>query len=45
VAVDTDRGLIVPNIKDAHAKSTLQLALETVELAGKCRDGTATPGS
>jgi 2-oxoisovalerate dehydrogenase E2 component (dihydrolipoyl transacylase) len=44
VAVDTDRGLIVPNIKDAHAKSTLQLALETVELAGKCRDATATPG-
>jgi 2-oxoisovalerate dehydrogenase E2 component (dihydrolipoyl transacylase) len=43
VAVDTDRGLIVPNIKDAHAKSTLQLALETVELAGKCRDATATP--
>jgi pyruvate dehydrogenase E2 component (dihydrolipoamide acetyltransferase) len=44
VAVDTDRGLIVPNIKDAHAKSTLQLALETVELAAKCRDGSATPG-
>jgi 2-oxoisovalerate dehydrogenase E2 component (dihydrolipoyl transacylase) len=44
VAVDTDRGLIVPNVKDAHTKSTLQLALETAELAGKCRDGTATPG-
>jgi 2-oxoisovalerate dehydrogenase E2 component (dihydrolipoyl transacylase) len=43
VAVDTDRGLIVPNIKDAHAKSTVQLAMETVELAGKCRDATATP--
>lgn len=43
VAVDTERGLIVPNIKDAHAKSTLQLALETVELAGRCRDATATP--
>lgn len=44
VAVDTDRGLIVPNIKDAHTKSTLQLAMETVELAQKCRDGSATPG-
>ncbi|MBW3659656.1 MAG: 2-oxo acid dehydrogenase subunit E2, partial [Actinobacteria bacterium] len=44
VAVDTDRGLIVPNIKDAHTKSTLQLAMETVELAEKCRTGTATPG-
>jgi 2-oxoisovalerate dehydrogenase E2 component (dihydrolipoyl transacylase) len=44
VAVDTERGLIVPNIKDAHAKSTLQLAVETAELAAKCRDGSATPG-
>ena len=44
VAVDTDRGLIVANIKDAHTKSTLQLAMETAELAAKCRDGSATPG-
>ncbi len=44
VAVDTDRGLIVPNIKDAHTKSLLQLAMETDELAEKCRLGTATPG-
>lgn len=44
VAVDTDRGLIVPNIKDAHTKSTLQLAMETEQLAEKCRNGTATPG-
>ena len=44
VAVDTDRGLIVPNIKDAHTKSLLQLAMETDELAEKCRNGTATPG-
>ncbi len=43
VAVDTDRGLIVANIKDAHAKSTLQLAMETAELAAKCRDGSASP--
>ncbi len=43
LAVDTDRGLIVPNIKDAHTKSTLQLGLEAAELAAKCRDGSATP--
>ena len=43
VAVDTDRGLIVPNVKDAHAKSLLQLAMEADELAAKCRDGSATP--
>lgn len=44
VAVDTDRGLMVPVIKDAHAKSTVQLAAETASLAAKCRDGSITPG-
>ena len=44
VAADTDRGLMVPNIKDAQSKSTLQLALELAELAGKARDGSITPG-
>lgn len=44
VAVDTERGLMVPVIKDAHAKSTLQLAAETAVLAAKCRDGTVSPG-
>jgi pyruvate dehydrogenase E2 component (dihydrolipoamide acetyltransferase) len=44
LAVDTDRGLIVANIKDANTKSTLQLAMEAQELAEKCRNGTATPG-
>ena len=43
-AADTERGLVVPNIKDAHAKSTLQLALELTELAGKARTGKLTPG-
>ncbi|MDX1620938.1 MAG: dihydrolipoamide acetyltransferase family protein, partial [Nitriliruptorales bacterium] len=43
VAVDTDRGLMVPNIKDAHTKSTLQLSLELTDLADKCRAGNATP--
>ncbi|MBY5164219.1 dihydrolipoamide acetyltransferase family protein [Salsipaludibacter albus] len=44
VAVDTDRGLMVPVIDDAHAKSTLQLAAEAAALAAKCRDGSITPG-
>ena len=44
VAVDTVRGLMVPVIKDAHAKSTVQLAAETAVLAAKCRDGSITPG-
>jgi pyruvate dehydrogenase E2 component (dihydrolipoamide acetyltransferase) len=43
-AADTERGLVVPNIKDAHAKSTLQLALELSELAEKSRTGKLTPG-
>jgi 2-oxoisovalerate dehydrogenase E2 component (dihydrolipoyl transacylase) len=43
VAADTDRGLVVPNIKDAHTRSLLQLALELQELAGRARDGSLTP--
>jgi 2-oxoisovalerate dehydrogenase E2 component (dihydrolipoyl transacylase) len=42
-AVDTDRGLMVPNVKDAHAKSLVQIAAETEQLAAACRDGSATP--
>ncbi len=44
-AADTDRGLVVPNIKDAHAKSTLQLAQELAALAGQARDGSITPAA
>jgi pyruvate dehydrogenase E2 component (dihydrolipoamide acetyltransferase) len=44
LAVDTDRGLIVANIKDAQSLSTLQLAQEAARLAQACRDGSATPG-
>jgi 2-oxoisovalerate dehydrogenase E2 component (dihydrolipoyl transacylase) len=43
-AADTDRGLMVPNIKDAHTRSTLQLAIELAELARKARDGSVSPG-
>jgi pyruvate dehydrogenase E2 component (dihydrolipoamide acetyltransferase) len=43
IAVDTERGLMVPNIKDAHRLTTLQLARRTAELAAACRDATVTP--
>jgi 2-oxoisovalerate dehydrogenase E2 component (dihydrolipoyl transacylase) len=43
VAADTDRGLVVPNIKDAHARSTLGLAQELTRLADAAREGTLTP--
>lgn len=42
-AADTDRGLMVPNIKDAQTKSLLQIAVELGELAGKARDGRIGP--
>ncbi|HRK03220.1 MAG TPA: 2-oxo acid dehydrogenase subunit E2, partial [Oligoflexia bacterium] len=37
IAVDTEDGLIVPNIKNADQKSILQLAAEITELAEKAR--------
>jgi 2-oxoisovalerate dehydrogenase E2 component (dihydrolipoyl transacylase) len=43
VAADTDRGLVVPVIADAHARSTLELARELDRLADAARDGTLTP--
>ena len=42
-AADTDRGLVVPNIKNAESKSLLQLAAELNDLAGKARDGRIAP--
>ena len=38
IAVATDDGLIVPNIKDADKKSLYDLAKEIINLAGKARD-------
>ncbi len=43
VAVDTDRGLLVANVKDAHAKSLLEISSEAAALAQRCRDGSASP--
>jgi pyruvate dehydrogenase E2 component (dihydrolipoamide acetyltransferase) len=37
VAVDTDRGLLVPVIRDADTKSLLQVSSEVAELAAKAR--------
>jgi pyruvate dehydrogenase E2 component (dihydrolipoamide acetyltransferase) len=39
IAVDTDRGLVVPVIRDADRKSISQLAAELDELAGTVREG------
>jgi pyruvate dehydrogenase E2 component (dihydrolipoyllysine-residue acetyltransferase) len=38
VAVDTDRGLLVPVIKDADKKNILELAAELAELSEKARN-------
>lgn len=38
IAVDTEAGLIVPVIRDAHTKSVLQLSLDLQSLAEKARD-------
>jgi len=43
VAADTDRGLVVPNIKDAHHRSTSELALALSDLATRARSGDLTP--
>jgi 2-oxoisovalerate dehydrogenase E2 component (dihydrolipoyl transacylase) len=44
VAVDTDRGLLVPVIDDAHRRTTLELSGELNRLALAARDGSITPG-
>ncbi|HBL15806.1 MAG TPA: hypothetical protein DD417_03320 [Elusimicrobia bacterium] len=44
IAVDTQDGLIVPNVKDADKKSILQIARELSELAQKSRRRTLAVG-
>ena len=39
IATDTDRGLFVPVIKDADAKSIFSIASEITELSGKATEG------
>lgn len=43
VAVDTERGLLVPVIKDVDQKSLIDLSVELSELAQKARDKKITP--
>ena len=42
-AAQTERGLVVPVIKDAHRRSTLGLAAELRRLAAGAREGSLTP--
>lgn len=43
VAVDTDRGLMVPTVMGANHKSLDQIAGEVKELAAQCKDGGIAP--
>jgi pyruvate dehydrogenase E2 component (dihydrolipoamide acetyltransferase) len=43
VAVDTDRGLLVPVIRDVDKKSVAQLAVELTEISKKARDKKIMP--
>jgi 2-oxoisovalerate dehydrogenase E2 component (dihydrolipoyl transacylase) len=43
IAAATDRGLIVPNIKDAHTLSLPELAVALNDLTERARSGKATP--
>jgi 2-oxoisovalerate dehydrogenase E2 component (dihydrolipoyl transacylase) len=43
IAAATDRGLVVPNVKDAHALTLPQLATALAQLAETARAGKATP--
>lgn len=45
IAAATPRGLIVPNIKDAHEQSLPQLAQSLSELVGTAREGKTSPGA
>jgi 2-oxoisovalerate dehydrogenase E2 component (dihydrolipoyl transacylase) len=43
IAAATERGLVVPNIKDAHAMSLPELARALTELSGRARAGKSAP--
>ncbi|MFB7993614.1 dihydrolipoamide acetyltransferase family protein [Streptomyces sp. NPDC056002] len=45
IAAATPRGLIVPNIKDAHAKTLPELAASLSELVSTAREGKTSPGA
>jgi 2-oxoisovalerate dehydrogenase E2 component (dihydrolipoyl transacylase) len=43
VAVATDRGLLVPTVRDAHAMTLVDLAQALSEVSAEARAGTSTP--
>ncbi|MFI8233486.1 dihydrolipoamide acetyltransferase family protein [Streptomyces sp. NPDC085900] len=45
IAAATPRGLIVPNVKDAHAKTLPQLAQSLGELVATAREGKTSPAA
>ncbi|MFC8273911.1 dihydrolipoamide acetyltransferase family protein [Streptomyces sp. NPDC057271] len=45
IAAATPRGLIVPNIKDAHAQTLPQLSTSLSELVATAREGKTTPAA
>ncbi|WP_240137090.1 dihydrolipoamide acetyltransferase family protein [Streptomyces sp. MUM 178J] len=45
IAAATPRGLIVPNVKDAHAMTLPQLAQALAELVATAREGKTTPAA
>ncbi|QIQ03745.1 dihydrolipoamide acetyltransferase family protein [Streptomyces liangshanensis] len=45
IAAATPRGLLVPNIKDAHDKTLPQLAAALGDLVSTAREGRTTPGA
>ncbi|MEU8887217.1 dihydrolipoamide acetyltransferase family protein [Streptomyces sp. NPDC048442] len=45
IAAATPRGLIVPNIKDAHAKTLPELAAALSDLVATAREGKTSPGA
>jgi 2-oxoglutarate dehydrogenase E2 component (dihydrolipoamide succinyltransferase) len=42
IAVASDAGLVVPNVKDAHAKGLLDIARDIVDIAKRAREGKLT---
>jgi 2-oxoglutarate dehydrogenase E2 component (dihydrolipoamide succinyltransferase) len=42
IAVASDAGLVVPNIKDAHQKGTLELTRDITDVAKRAREGKLT---
>jgi len=43
VAIDTDRGLMVPTLFNCSSKSLNEISVETKELSQECRKGTISP--